>query len=113
MNTKLAWLCRWGAEAWSSGALLDGNNVPPNLRSDTAVWRDWRAVCTGGPYHAHQFLPWYKEYLDMTGRHGEEASARVLSLQFKKYPQYIRRVPGKRRAKGLQFVLRGHPTFDQ
>ena len=70
-------------------------------------------VCTGGPYYAHPLLPWYKEYLHMMGRNDTEASARILSSQLKKYPQYIRRVPGKRRAKGLQFVLRGHPTFDQ
>ena len=45
-------------EEWSSGALLDDNNVPHNLRRDHGVWRDWRTVCSGGPYYARQLLPW-------------------------------------------------------
>ena len=98
-------------EAWSSGALLDDNNVPYNLRNDGGLWRDWRRVCNGGPYYAHQILPWYKEYLDLKGIDQTEASAHILSLQFKKYPKYIRHVTGEKPAKGQRFVPRGHATF--
>ena len=78
-----------------------------------AVWRNWAEVCGGGPYYAHDILPWYLQYLQMKGMTGHtEASSRHLSSQLKKYPRFIMRVRDEpRRAGGQRFVLEGHPTF--
>ena len=70
-------------------------------------------VCGGGPYYAHDILPWYLQYLQMKGMTGRtEASSRHLSSQLKKYPRFIMRVREPRRAGGQRFVLEGHPTFE-